>query len=339
MSGLSRLRSFRRRIRSLRTEPRAVTVVALLVAGCGGSAVVTSASAGGQRYATTPTSPGAVNPRAVPLGDGYVRTTPKVGYVDACTTHFGGIGGARVNGPWINTSARTWNYMTKLAVNGRIRWPNASYSVTIVNGRRVIKFNDLPIDHATGVFPIASSDPAHTYDQNGNHIEAQSLDWKLPLHPTAANRPQCTGGGPIGVLNDGVVLYNALDGEGRDAGAHEVLDVCAGHPDPSNTYHHHDIPPCILSKVKPGTKTLVGYALDGYGIYVVKNAKGTLPTNTSLDICHGTTSKVIWNGRMTRIFHYVATLEYPYAVGCFHGTAISSGHGGIGGGGAHPPGP
>ena len=132
------------------------------------------------------------------------------------------------------------------------------------------------------------------------------------------------------MLKDGVVLYNALDGEGRDAGAHEVLDACAGHPDPSNTYHHHDIPPCILSKVKNGTTVLVGYALDGYGIYVVKSANGALPTNTSLDACHGSTSEVVWNGKPTCIYHYVATLEYPYTIGCFHGTPINSGRGGGG---------
>jgi hypothetical protein len=42
-----------------------------------------------------------------------------------------------------------------------------------------------------------------------------------------------------------------------------------------------------------------------------------------LDVCHGTTSTVPWNGKMTRIYHYVATLEYPYTIGCFHGRAIS----------------
>ncbi len=41
---------------------------------------------------------------------------------------------------------------------------------------------------------------------------------------------------------------------------------------------------------------------------------------------------------MTRIYHYVATLEYPYTVGCFHGTAISSGHTGSPGGGGPPGG-
>jgi hypothetical protein len=42
---------------------------------------------------------------------------------------------------------------------------------------------------------------------------------------------------------------------------------------------------------------------------------------------------VLWNGKETVIYHYDATIEYPYTVGCFRGTAISAGgHGG-------PPGP
>jgi hypothetical protein len=305
-----------------------IAIAALALAGCGGAAAVavaTGALAGSPKYATTPTSAGPINPAAVPLGDGYVSSTPKVGYVDSCVTHFGGIGGARTDGPWIDTKTHTWDYLTKIAVNGRIHWPEGSYKVTIAGGKRVIKFDDLPPHDPTGAFPIASSDPAYAYDQNPNHIAKHDFDWKLPLHPKAAKTPSCTPGGPIGVLDDGVALFNALDGEGRDAGAHEVLDVCAGHPDPSNTYHHHDVPACILNKVKNGTTQLVGYALDGYGIYVVKNKSGQLPTNTNLDACHGTTSRVMWDGKMTRVYHYVATLEYPYTVGCFHGTPISSG--------------
>jgi len=187
----------------------------------------------------------------------------------------------------------------------------------------VIKTNDLP-DHPTGVFPISSSDPAYEYDQNPNRIEAQSIDWSLPADPAAAAQPSCTGGGEIGVLSDGVVLFNALDGEGRDAGAHEILDRWQGHPDMSDTYHHHEVPTFMIDKAS-GRSTLVGYALDGFGIYVERDAGGTLLTNSALDACHGRKSRVPWNGRMTDIYHYVATIEYPYTVGCFRGTPISSG--------------
>src|SRR5580658_8884786 len=65
------------------------------------------------QYATTVTSSGAINPAAIPLGDGYLSTTPKVGYVDSCQTSFPSGGGATVVGPWINTKNKTWNSATK----------------------------------------------------------------------------------------------------------------------------------------------------------------------------------------------------------------------------------
>jgi len=122
--------------------------------------------------------------------------------------------------------------------------------VTVSHSKRIVSFNDLPIDHSSGIFPISSSDTAHRYDQNPNQIEAHATTWQLPLDPAPAAHPSCTPGGPIGVLEDGVYLYNALDGEGRDAAAHELLDACAGHPDMSDSYHHHDIP-SAFSKRRP----------------------------------------------------------------------------------------
>jgi hypothetical protein len=289
-------------------------------------AVTTTSGSTGD--AATVTSPGPINPAAVPLGDGYLSTTPKVGYVDSCQT-FGGtggsaVGGAQVDGPWINLKTKTWNSLTKLSVEGSVAWPAASYSVTVAGGRRIIKTNDLPTGHTTGVFPISSSDPAYAYDHNPNSIEAQSIDWSLPENPVAAAAPSCTPGGAIGVLDDGVLLFNALDGEGRDAGAHEVLDSCGEHPQMGDMLHHHAVPSCILSRAT-GTSTLVGFAIDGYGIYVERDAGGALLTNTDLDACHGRTSTVLWNGREQSVYHYDATLEYPYTVGCFHGTPISTG--------------
>jgi hypothetical protein len=293
-------------------------------------AVTTGCAAGGTatpgstatHYATTVTSPGPIDPAAIPLGDGFVSTTPKVGYVDSCTTNFPSQGGASIAGPWIDETTRTWDSRTKVAVEGSVSWPQAEYSQTVSGDERIVTGNDLPIDHVTGTFPIAATDPAHTYDQNPNTITAQSVDWTLPVHPVAAAEPSCTGGGPVGILVDGVYLFNALDGEGRDAGAHEVLDACQEHPQMAGILHHHAVPSCILDKAT-GRSTLVGYAADGFGIYAERDAKGRLLTNTSLDACHGRVSEVLWNGEEQRIYHYDATLEYPYTIGCYHGTPIS----------------
>src|ERR1700694_223600 len=120
----------------------------VVAAGCGramasGGADTTSvgapASAG---YATKPTQAGRINPAAVPLGDGYRSTTPKVGNVDSCVTHFGAAGGSQTNWPWINTAGHTWDYLTKIHVSGAIKWPSASYRVVVKGSKRVITFND-----------------------------------------------------------------------------------------------------------------------------------------------------------------------------------------------------
>ncbi len=261
-----------------------------------------------------------VDPTAIPLGDGHVSSKPKINYVDSCVTKFSNqAGGAFRVGPWINLTKKTWNSVTKVAVVGSVRWSSASFTVATNGTRRLVTTNDLPTDHTTGIFPVGSTDPAFNYDRNPNSIKAQSFSWSLPLSPVAAKTPRCLGLGLIGVLNDGVVLFDALDGEGRDAGAHETLDSYGGHPQQSEIYHHHAVPNQVIAGAT-ASSTLVGYATDGYGIFVERSANGALLTNAQLDVCHGRTSKVLWNGTVQSVYHYDATMEYPYTLGCFHGS-------------------
>jgi hypothetical protein len=259
-----------------------------------------------------------VDRSALPLGDGHVATAPAVGSVTSCRTTFGRGGGAFADGPWIHGS--TWDLDAKAHVQGDVAWPAASYGVVVRGDERVITTNGLPSGHGTGTFPVASSDPAYAYDRNPNRISATSVTLTVPASPTVAAQPSCLDLGAIGVLTDGVVLFNALDAEGRDAAAHEVLDGCDGHPERSGQYHHHTVPSCVLSSAT-GTSTLVGYAADGFGIFVERQATGgALLTNADLDECHGRTSEIEWDGARRSMYHYVATLEYPYTVGCYRGT-------------------
>lgn len=298
-------------------------------AGGSGTATTATTAAGGSTTSTTSAAPSSsVSASAIPVGDGHVGTTPQAGSVDSCTTSFRG-GGAEHAGPWIDSAAGTWDATAKIAVEGSVSWPDARYDVTTSGSSRVVTGNDLPIDHTTGVFPIAATDPAYRYDHNPNSIEPQTVDWTLPLDPAAASSPGCLGLGPIGMLSDGVLLFDALDAAGRDAGAHEVQDACGEHPQMNGTLHHHSVPSCILDKIghTAGSSTLVGYAADGYGIYAEYDASGHLPTDAALDACHGRTSTVEWNGAQQRVYHYDVTLEYPYTLGCYHGTPIQT-HGG-----------
>ncbi len=281
-----------------------------------GASPSTSTSAGAAAASWTD----ATDPTRIPLGDGNVSTQPKQGDVDSCITTFGG-GGAQRAGPWIDATSQTWNIRTKIAAQGSHVESGASYSESVQGATRSITGNDLPRSVPVGTFPIAAGDPAYQYDRNPNVVSQQSIHLDLPASPAAAPSPQCLGLGPIGVTTAGVLLYDALDAGGRDAGAHEVQDACGGHPDMRGAYHYHTISSCLLQPVAGGAQ-LIGYALDGYGIYAEWNSAGTLPTDGDLDACHGRTSAVPWNGATASVYHYDVTMEYPYTVGCFHGTPV-----------------
>ncbi|MFD5429195.1 YHYH protein [Streptomyces sp. NPDC127084] len=261
------------------------------------------------------------DPKKIPLGDGKVATSAQKDAIYSCRTSFR-QGGARHDGPWFDNENKTWDSTAKVRVQGEHSWPDAEYNESTKGDSRNITSKNLPTQQVTGTFPIERSDPAYQYDTNPNAIEPETVDFTLPLNPTRADSPSCVDMGAIGVLKNGVYIYNSLDDAGRDAAAHETQDVCDGHPDGAEAYHYHNIPSCLLAAADKKGATLVGYALDGFGIYVERDDKGNLPTNADLDECHGRTSKVMWNGKETSVYHYSATLEFPYTVGCFRGTPV-----------------
>jgi len=274
----------------------------------------------------------------LPVG-GTPSSQPAVGSVDSCQTSFPPTGGAQSTGPWFNGDG-TFDLTKKPVVEGSVSWPDATMSVTQQGSKRVITSNDLPTDATTGAFPISSSDPASQYDRNPNSIRAQQISLSLPATPKVASKPTCTSLGPIGIMLNGVLLFNALDAQGRDALAHEIQDSCRGHPMMAGAYHYHSLSPCLASQLDTGTghSQLLGYAMDGFGIYGPRGDHGQTLTDADLDACHGRTDTIVWNGRKVKMYHYVMTAEYPYSIGCFRGTPITTSTGGGGGGGAGGPG-
>jgi hypothetical protein len=264
------------------------------------------------------------------VGDGRYSTSPQLGYVYTCMTSFNG-GGAQGTGNWMNGDG-TWDATKKATVDGSVTWPS-SFAVSIQGDQRVFTGNDLP-DHATGNFPVSSSDDAYQYDRNPNSIRQQSITLSLPANPVAAAQPNCVGG-EVGIMLSGVVIFSAFDAEGRDAVAHEVQDECDGHPQQSGFYHYHSLSDCIEDNTS-GHSALMGYAFDGFGIYGYYGEDGQEVTNEDLDVCHGHTHVIEWDGQFVEMYHYHATHEFPYVVGCFHGQAALralSGGGGQQGGG------
>lgn len=256
---------------------------------------------------------------ALPLGDGKVSTSPKAGYVYSCQQTFNG-GGAQHVGSWIHGD--TWDSTEKIAVQGQITWPKAQFTISENGTFRFINGNGLPIETKTGTFPIAHTDPAYEIDRNPNEISEQLISFELPLNPKAASSASCVPMGIIGVATNGVAIYNALDADGRDAVAHEVQDICDGHPQGQGEYHYHGPSDCLPNQTE--NNKLVGYALDGYGIYSMYDAEGKEITNEDLGACHGKTSRIVWNGEEVEMFHYVLTREYPYTIGCFRGTPVKT---------------
>ncbi len=254
----------------------------------------------------------------LPVGDSkYTTSGAKKGYVYMCNANFvpAGQAGAQTRGPWFVNNNTQWDINKKVAVKGSVTWQQ-SITVKIENGKRIVTTNDLP-DHHTGTFPVASSDPAYSYDRNPNTIKSQSLAYSLASSP-AYGEPQCMGG-EVGVMLSGVALFNGFDAGGRDAGAWEVQDSCDGHPQSAGEYHYHTLSRCITD-VSVGT--VIGYALDGFPITGPKVGDKNYLTTDDLDECHGIVSEITLDGKKVTSYHYVMTQDFPYSASCFRAAAI-----------------
>ena len=260
----------------------------------------------------------AINLAALALGSQKASTTPKVGELDRC-------GGAPSGGPpvsippWVDTAAAVWDAKTKVAVQGDVT-RTASFEVTHTGSNEVLTGNGLP--SRSGTFPVARSDPAFAYNPDEGSITAHSIRVSVPYTPKVNSEPRCEAG-TVGIAVNGIPILDGFDAGGNDAAAVETQDTCHGHPNNFVGYHYHSLSPCLLSSAARTHATQVGWALDGFGIYVEYNSKGELLTDANLDVCHGRTSLVPWHGKMVDIYHYDMTFEFPYTVGCFRGTPSS----------------
>ncbi len=266
----------------------------------------------------------AIDPGKLPLGSGnYSTTTPQVGVIYACGNArfvYNLIQtGARKFGDWVRDP--TWSFAQKLReniyVHGEVYWPNAAFSVKVSGDTRTVTTNNLPLYAPTGVFPTESSDPAYEYGTNPNPITPQSISISVPTDPIVQAEPSCLGFGPNLIALDGTVYYGALDSHGRDEPAYEIQDACGGSSDPHGAYHRYMPSACLPHMLE--NNALVGYAIDGFGVFSPYDANGRELTTADLDQCHGTTTPIMWDGRMVTMYHYVLTRDFPYSISCFRG--------------------
>jgi hypothetical protein len=152
------------------------------------------------------------------------------------------------------------------------------------------------------------------------------LDVLLPLNPKVAKKPNCIESLMTGFALTGAAWHVEIAANSRvntfDPNAALPTDQCFGHPY-EGEYHYHGYSWKCMKKGEPGKQSpLLGYALDGFGIYGPLDANGKVITNAQLDECHGRVAKVMFNGKMQNIYHYVLNNEYPYSIGCLKGTPL-----------------
>lgn len=147
---------------------------------------------------------------------------------------------------------------------------SAEVSVRSDGQYRYVQSDGLP-NHATGAFPNAD---------NPNALSAQSHSFRMPANPQQAGRMAELGMNLFGVAVNGVPFdpfaaewwnrdrnsgwqYEPLGG-GIDLG----VDAANAHVQPDGSYHYHGIPGPLAGAAADGHSVLIGWAADGFPIYV-----------------------------------------------------------------------
>ncbi len=262
----------------------------------------------------------AVDPTALPLIDqAYVTDAPQMGAVYVCAPRQFQQPDRPSNPPWVDHASGTFDVTKKLFTQGNVWFDEAFFTVTTTDTERHFEGNGLPVNVPAGAYPVAVDDPIYPYDPNPNAIAAHTVSFSVPRYPTVA-ATACCAYKQIGITLDGIELHLPFDGDGSDELAYQGQDVCSGAPQPNGAYHRH-----VMSECLPGIHdrvALVGYALDGFGIFSPFDKDGNELTSADLDECHGTTSEIEWEGQTVEMYHYVMTRDFPYTVSCFRGRPV-----------------
>jgi len=280
---------------------------------------------------------------------GTILGEPVRGGLDVCDYKFlNGVplGPIQVlESPWRRGLNLSIPAMKESAVAGAVKMKH-NFKMTETKTTRTFKGNGIP-PFPVGEFPILPDNPAYKfysktptfapwYTSDKIPIEPYKLDVSITKYPKANKKPSCLPSLVMGVALDGITWHAEIaadqtpEGQVRffDPNGGIPTDNCFGHPWDAH-YHIHGFSwKCLTKKIDSGTKAspLYGYAFDGFGIYGPLDENGKWITNDQLDECHGRTARVMFNGKMQKIYHYVLNNEYPYSIGCFRGTPAKLPH-------------
>lgn len=234
----------------------------------------------------------------------------------------------------------------------------SNVSVSTTETTMTVTSNGIP-DHETGQFPNSG---------NPNTISEQDIEKTFTLNPQIASSITNSGGREFGIALNGI-LFEPLTGEyyNNDPSSGWNLewstndlgfDFNNAHVQPDGTYHYHGSPTNLLAKLDGANKALIGYAADGFPIYVeaasssYRIKSGTRPDGPGgtydgtyvqdyeysqglgdLDVCNGKTGVTAEYPEGT--YYYVVSENFPIISRCFSGTPDASFS--KGGGGQGPP--
>lgn len=141
-----------------------------------------------------------------------------------------------------------------------------------------------------------------------------SRTYLIPVNPVALK----SGTGAIAMRGVGLALNGiVLDAPApvaaiKAAYTIAAFDDCGGHINPHAGYHYHAATGCSPKVASTdGHAAMIGYALDGYGIYALADTSNV--EATGLDNCRG-------HSDSTRGYHYhVASAGENMFIGCFKG--------------------
>ncbi|HMS66128.1 MAG TPA: YHYH protein [Ignavibacteria bacterium] len=178
--------------------------------------------------------------------------------------------------------------------------------------------------------------PSYTigpWAMNPNTPTNQNWVFKIARFPVADPTPATAGNGQIGVLTNGVVVFNAGDAMSynnlniwhRVAQYFEAVsfDTSGGHPAPGGSYHYHINMKKLYTPNSSQHSPILGYMFDGfplYGPYAYSNTNGTggiRRMKSGFVKRNITTRTTLPNGTVLPSNQWGPAVSTQYPLGCF----------------------
>jgi len=186
-----------------------------------------------------------------------------------------------------------------------------------------------------------------------NVLKEQDYLWKIPLYPKIASQSsEIPLLGVIGFAVNGLPIYGPNEGPFPDPYGdpvyNKLLDRCLGHTAQRGDYHYHAFElSCLALNIGNYKESpILGYALDGFPIYgpygCIDNCTKIIEFQSSW-VKKGDPKTYAWdnyeyisnndpkyldkcNGRYDDKlgYHYRATKDFPYLLGCYSGEVTTS---------------